>query len=232
MLQSNKSFFVVMIDQDSDFDAAKFSLGKLCKREHKWQGTSQSVRAISNGACRLCMTELAAKPKTERTRKNNVSPKEYLLSRITKDISGCWIWTGCAVDRSRAENRRYGAWTCAVLKEKTAHRAAYRIFKGELSRDAVVMHICDKPLCCNPDHLKVGTTEENNIDRDKKGRQFALSGSNHPMAKINEETASLIKTRLAELAHIRNCAAIIAKELGINKHIVHKIKEGKIWKSV
>jgi hypothetical protein len=221
-----------MIDQDSDFDATKFFLGKLCKREHNWQETSQSVRSISNGACRLCLIELSMKPKIERTRENNVSPKEYLLSRITKDVSGCWIWTGGVVDRSRAENRRYGHWGCSSLKEKTVHRAAYRIFKGELSRGDVVMHTCDKPLCCNPDHLKIGTTEENNIDRDKKGRQFALSGNNHPKAKINEETASLIKARLAELAHIRNCAAIIAKELGINKHIVHKIKEGKIWKFV
>jgi hypothetical protein len=218
MLQSNKSFFLAMIDQDSDFDATKFVLGK-------------SVRSIGSGACRLCLIELSQKPKTERTRKNNVSPKEYLLSRITKDFSGCWIWTGCVVDRSRAENRRYGHWRCASLKEKTAHRAAYRIFKGELSRRCVVMHICDNPLCCNPDHLKIGTAEENNIDRDKKGRQVSLSGNNHSNAKINEETARLIKARLAELVHVRDRAAIVAKELGIKKNIVHNIKRGQTWKS-
>ena len=34
-----------------------------------------------------------------------------------------------------------------------------------------VLHVCDNALCCNPNHLYLGTQIDNIKDRDMKGRQ-------------------------------------------------------------
>jgi HNH endonuclease len=40
----------------------------------------------------------------------------------------------------------------------------------ELERTEHVMHSCDNPPCCNPNHLSIGTHHENMIDSMLKGR--------------------------------------------------------------
>jgi hypothetical protein len=50
------------------------------------------------------------------------------------------------------------------------HRAvAYQVY-GDLAVDKYVCHSCDKPLCCNPDHIWVGSQYENVHDMLTKGR--------------------------------------------------------------
>lgn len=50
------------------------------------------------------------------------------------------------------------------------HRHAYRKFKGEIPDGMVVRHKCDNRLCCNPDHLEIGTQADNARDRVERGR--------------------------------------------------------------
>ena len=37
-------------------------------------------------------------------------------------------------------------------------------------RSLQVLHKCDEPRCCNPDHLFLGTASENKADTRRKGR--------------------------------------------------------------
>jgi hypothetical protein len=49
------------------------------------------------------------------------------------------------------------------------HRYMYAIYHNKsLTKDNVIMHLCDNRLCINPKHLKLGTIQENNLDRDTK----------------------------------------------------------------
>lgn len=78
--------------------------------------------------------------------------------------SACWEWTG-----SRSANGRYGQfWYLGA--PVGAHRIAYTLTQGAVPSGASVMHRCDNPICCNPDHLSVGSHTDNMRDASRKGR--------------------------------------------------------------
>lgn len=82
-------------------------------------------------------------------------------SQIT---SPCRIFTG-------AKNPKSGRgrfWDNGKLVYP--HRVAYEAKQGPIPKGMVVLHLCDNPACCNPDHLTLGTVKENNHDAILKGR--------------------------------------------------------------
>jgi hypothetical protein len=82
--------------------------------------------------------------------------------KIDKD-SGCHLWTG------HRDADGYGL-TSAEGKRRVAHRVAWEVANGPIPEGMIVMHTCDNPACCNPEHLQLGTHAENTRDRIKKGR--------------------------------------------------------------
>lgn len=56
----------------------------------------------------------------------------------------------------------------------------------------VVMHICDNPPCVRPDHLKVGSPRDNNLDMMGKGRAHYAKGGELPQAKLSESDVRMI----------------------------------------
>ncbi len=81
----------------------------------------------------------------------------------------CWVWTAC---KNRAG---YGAFK-AQKKQFRAHRVIYTLIRGPIPHDGsahgiCVCHRCDVRECCNPDHLFLGTNEDNVHDMYIKGRQ-------------------------------------------------------------
>mgnify|MGYP001606994356 CR=1 FL=1 len=59
----------------------------------------------------------------------------------------CWNW------KHALGHNGYGLfWYKGSTKR--AHRVFYEIFKGEVSKNMVVDHICRNRKCVNPDHLE------------------------------------------------------------------------------
>jgi hypothetical protein len=80
---------------------------------------------------------------------------------ITED--GCWNWT-----KSRISNK-YGKFSIGK-KNIYAHRHAWFLVNGEIPDGLFVCHKCDNMLCINPDHLFLGTAQDNARDRTLKNR--------------------------------------------------------------
>lgn len=157
---------------------------------------------------------------------------DHILARLHKYIiqipfSDCHYWIG-------ALGRKNGYGTFHIRekgnrnnrKQYKAHRLIYEFYKGPIG-DKHVLHVCDNPQCVNPDHLFLGTHQENMHDMAKKGR--AWCGSKHKSAKLTSEQVLEIRKLYAEGGHTtRSLGAIY----GVNGRHIHNIVVGKKWKIV
>lgn len=124
----------------------------------------------------------------------NDEPADERLKRHGWTIteSGCWEWNGNTSDR-----RGYGSLRFHGRTVK-AHRLAYSTWVGEIPEGMVVMHLCDNPPCINPDHLKVGTNDENMQDMLTKNRQ--ASGNRHWNYKHGNRVGVHVESRQKKVA--------------------------------
>lgn len=105
--------------------------------------------------------------------------RQRFFSHIEKQPNGCWYWTAakCSCGYGRVAIKRL--WPNSV----GAHRVAYMQFIGEIPEGMCVCHTCDTPCCVNPEHLFLGTHQENMDDMVRKGRSrrgsFDHRGNNH-----------------------------------------------------
>ena len=95
------------------------------------------------------------------------------LSKV--DIRGkdeCWNWTACT------DKYGYGLFRLNnVNPTVAAHQVAYFVKHGELPKfnetgaPLLVCHTCDNSLCCNPEHLYLGTYSDNINDAYARGKR-------------------------------------------------------------
>lgn len=87
-------------------------------------------------------------------------------------------------------------------KPVSAHRLAWeRHNQSSIPLDMVVMHSCDNRACCNPNHLSIGTRQDNNIDSVTKGHRKGLGGSkgeSNPISKLTKD--QVLAIRLSNLS--------------------------------
>ena len=113
------------------------------------------------------------------------------------------------------------------------HRASWIIHKGNIPRGKCVCHYCDNPKCTNPDHLWIGTHQQNNDDKIAKGRANCplpphKVGSKNGTAKLNEEQVKEIKKMIENGLTSR----AVGLQYGVSKTTVLRIVNGKNWKHV
>lgn len=112
-------------------------------------------------------------------------------------------------------------------KNKQAHRFSYELHYGSIAEGLCVCHHCDNPGCVNPAHLFLGTTDDNNKDRERKGR--GIQGSTHHHAVLTE--AQVIEIRRKYVRRIVTYSAL-ASEYGVAKSTIAGIIERKAWQHI
>ncbi|MFA5037194.1 MAG: HNH endonuclease [Candidatus Izemoplasmatales bacterium] len=99
------------------------------------------------------------------------------------DIRGkddCWIWEGGIRWDGYGQFKYRG-------RMRGAHTVSWEIQNGEIPEGFCVCHNCpigDNPLCVNPNHLKLGTHQDNMDDMVSKGRQSR---------KLSDEDVEIIR---------------------------------------
>lgn len=96
------------------------------------------------------------------------------------------------------------------------HRIAFEISHGPIPPGMHVLHKCDNPRCCNPNHLKLGTANDNMADKAAKGRQ---------RGKLTAaEVVEIDKLLRSDTPHAK-----IARKFNISELSVRNIAWGVTW---
>lgn len=114
---------------------------------------------------------------------------DRILEKIIKKDNGCWVFTGHINFFGYGMIKiggKYGVPT-------HAHREVFKHFKGEIPSGLFVCHKCDNPPCCNPDHLFLGTHQDNMDDMKRKGRRKNPFGEKSYNNKFSKELVAKIK---------------------------------------
>ena len=149
-------------------------------------------------------------------------PRIPIHEKIERSIvripeSGCWIWM------KKVNHRGYGMTCLGKGSNLSAHRASYESKYGAIPNGMMALHICDISSCVNPDHIFIGTQQDNLTDKVLKKRQ--ANGQNHGMSKLKEFEAKEIKyseEKTIKLALRFNCSPVM----------VRQIRQGKYWKHI
>jgi hypothetical protein len=138
-------------------------------------------------------------------------------SKVDKTGS-CWLYRGAV------NTTGYGMFIYRGKKNTVAHRLAWRLLKGPIPAGKLVLHRCDTPRCCNPDHLFLGTDADNSADMYAKGRDRSR-GEKNIHARL---TASIVR-EIRNLRLVGWNGAQLAARFGITASHACNIWQGKSW---
>lgn len=152
--------------------------------------------------------------------KHPIENVQWVDAALLKANGDCLEWYG-------ARNKGgYGTHGKGDKRTLLAHRKVYEDIHGvRLTPDQCVCHSCDNPPCINPDHLFLGTRQENTQDRHNKGRDNRPIGSKHPRTNLTEDIVRTIKADERKYTKI-------ATDMGLKYHVVADIKMGRSWTHV
>ncbi len=148
---------------------------------------------------------------------------------------GCWTWKGGRSPRGYGKIEVSG-------RSLRAHRLSYELFVGEIPQGLMVCHTCDNPTCVRPDHLFLGTSQDNMDDKVRKGRQARgdahyarvsperlARGDKHGLVKLSD--AQVLEIR-SKYTGARGEVVGFARSYGVSRDLIHKIVHGKARKGV
>ena len=133
--------------------------------------------------------------------------------------SGCWLWDAATHPRGYGQIRDSGR----TIK---AHRVSWALHYGDPG-NKLVCHKCDNRACVNPEHLFLGTNDENMADMVRKGRSPSRAGERNPRAILTQQTARELKS-LRGVIGWRDASA----QFGVSRGTVYDVWSGRKWADV
>lgn len=133
---------------------------------------------------------------------------------------GCWEFTGQDAGNGY---KKFHFLDNGVWRKEFAHRFAFSLINGTISQPHMdVCHSCDNRACVRPDHLFLGTRQDNMRDASRKGRMNKLP--------LTDEDILSAHDRMQAGEH----PADIAAEFGMSAHSARLIarrrfRNGRPW---
>lgn len=149
---------------------------------------------------------------------------ERFWGRVEKTET-CWLWA------RYSDPRRYGLFT-RDGRTISAHRMAWELTNGPIPAGLFVCHRCDNPPCVRPDHLFLGTIQENNSDmaRKKRARQHSTNvGTANGAARLNPDRVRAIRAAYAAGGFTQRSLADV---FGVSPGAISLVLAGRTWSHV
>ena len=167
------------------------------------------LRAFTpNYAGRVCCSDQCAKRKLG-------TFLQRFWNRVSAVQSGCWEWVG------KIERGGYARVRLENSRERVlVHRLSWEMKNGPIPEGMLILHKCDNRKCVNPDHLYVGTYQNNTDDMLERGRANKARGERHGRAKLTDD-------QFHQLVSDYNAGGVTQKQLA-SKYGLHPIYVNKL----
>lgn len=165
---------------------------------------------------------------------DRATTERFLEKIVINADADCWLWI------ASVDSGGYGHFGIGNRLLKS-HRVAYMMQYGVIPEGLKALHHCDNRRCCNPDHLFLGTQQENIADMVSKGRQRGAPGDRnasrlYPERRPRGESHSAAKLTAVQVDEIRRrysaggCSHYqLAREYGVARSLIYAILKGQIW---
>jgi hypothetical protein len=143
---------------------------------------------------------------------------DRFLSKFDKGTpEECWEWKGCCL-----KPLPYGLIKRKDGAQLHANRVSWEYHCGPIPDGMFVLHNCDNPKCVNPNHLFLGTHQDNMDDMVHKNRLPAHYGEDNGAAKLKLK-------EVMEILTDHRSQQKIASAYGVSQTLISQIKLGKRW---
>ena len=148
-----------------------------------------------------------------------MSPEAF-WNKVNK-TDGCWLWTGHRTTNGYGRLHFDG-------RGIQAHRLAWEWTNGPIPEGLRVCHRCDVPNCVNPEHLFLGTQQDNIRDMYAKGRfpKYPRYGEYGTAAKLTWPLVYKIRERYAAGGVTYTS---LGREFGMHQSAIGKAIRGETW---
>lgn len=158
----------------------------------------------------VCGNDLCVNPDHS---KETTLENRFWMHVNKQDADSCWMWMGSHTKEG------YGNFNSSK-----AHRISYQLHFGEFPPYMDVLHKCDNPSCVNPDHLFLGTAQDNSDDMKRKGR--ASRGEASGNSKLTAQDVIDIRQGISD----KKSCVDLGRRFGVTSTAISDIKRGRTWK--
>jgi len=143
--------------------------------------------------------------------------------KLSEQQGGCWIWIGAH------DKNGYGKFHLSndgLDIHLRAHVYSFMIY-NRVPRFKIlqVCHTCDNPACVRPEHLFLGTAQENTDDKVSKNKQ--AKGELHGISKLTEAQVKEIRELYPKINGMK-----LAKLYNVTHSVIYSILNRKYWKHI
>lgn len=137
------------------------------------------------------------------------------------EATGCLEWTGALV-------KGYPRLYVGKVDGDDAWRAGHRYsLERKLGRplltEEIACHQCDNPICINPDHLEVGSHQDNM--NEMKERKRAATGEKNSMTSLTWDEVREIRAVSLDVKH-----SVLATKYKVSPQTIARIRKGETWR--